>query len=130
NFFQRHAFASGLGCNVEREVNGELIGVCRVVEGSADRLAVERLVGHPVLGFLDDRPLARRFLAITLDGDDVRRVHRAHHIEVLTLSAQFYKLVCNGSKTHDELSFVKSVVAARIYSATPSGPRPRGTTLR
>src|SRR5260221_4590413 len=79
--------AGGFGSDVESEVDGELIGVRAVVERAGHGLAVEGFVRDPVLGFLDDRTLAGGFLAVPFDGDDCRRIHRAHHVEVLASPA-------------------------------------------
>ena len=66
------------------------------------RLEVERLVGAPLLGLLDDRLLPGRLRAVALDGDDVRGVQRAHDVEVLALVAQVEELLGDGLKAHEK----------------------------
>src|SRR6202043_1625787 len=61
---------------------------------------VEGLVGDPILGFLDHRILAGGLLAVAFHRNNVRRVHRAHDVEVLALPAQLHKLAANRSDTH------------------------------
>jgi len=63
--------------------------------------------------------LAGGLLAVTFDGDNVRRIHRAHHIKVLPLPAQFHKLLGNGSKAHDKLLFEKLAVSHHPISSDP-----------
>ena len=65
-----------------------MIGRSAVVERAGHRLAVELPLRAPDLRLPDHRALPGGLLAVPLDRDDVRVVHRAHHVEVLPLAAQ------------------------------------------
>src|SRR6185436_20129012 len=85
DLFDRDTLPGRLGRDVEGEVNGELIWIRAIEERPGNRLAIEGLVRAPIFGFLDHRLLPGGLLSVAFDGDDVRRVHRAHHVEVLAL---------------------------------------------
>src|SRR5207253_180086 len=80
-----------------------------VEERAGHRLSVEGLVRDPVFGLLDDRLLAGRLLAVAFDRDDVGRVQRAHHVEVLALPAELDELGGNGTNAHGDLRWVECV---------------------
>src|SRR5512140_2201662 len=75
DLFERDPLASGVGRNVEGEVDGELVGA--VEERTAGLFAADGVVGLPVLGLLDDRCLAGGFFAAGFDGHDVGRAYIA-----------------------------------------------------
>ena len=57
----------------------------------------------PNLGFADDGLLADRFLAVALDRDHLRRVHRAHDLEVLPLVPQLHEFAGDRLNAHGNL---------------------------
>src|SRR4051794_10315423 len=109
HLLEREALAVGLAGYLQREVDGELPAGLAVAaeERALHGLAVEIVVGDPPLRLLDHRRPAGRLLAVALDRDDVRRVHRAHHLEVLALPAQLHELRRYGLKAHGVISWLK-----------------------
>jgi hypothetical protein len=101
DFFERDPLAGGFGSDIQGEVDGELVGT--VEEGPANLFALDGFVGLPDLGLLDDRRLTGGFLTAAFDGNNVRRVHRAHDVKILALVTQLYKLPGDGLKAHGEL---------------------------
>src|SRR5262249_34731125 len=112
----------------EGEVDGELVGCRAVEERPGHGLAVEGVVGNPVLGFLDHRTLADGLLAVALNRDNVGRVHRVHHVEVLALSTELHKLACDCSKTHGCLQSVECFSVTRGSGARCRASKPTTTT--
>src|SRR5437667_6140301 len=107
DLFEGDALAGGFGGDVEGEIEGELIGVGGVEEWAGDGFAIEGFIGDPVLGFLDHRTLAFGFLSVAFDGNNIGRVHGAHHVKVFALAAQFHKLAGYSSETHRGLLIEK-----------------------
>jgi hypothetical protein len=52
--------------------------------------------------------LAGGLLAVALNRNNARRLHRAHDIDVLALPAQLHKLAGNRSNAHDGLQSLVS----------------------
>jgi hypothetical protein len=103
NFLADDALSGGFGGDVESEVDGELTGTGGVKERAGYCLAIDGFVEDPAIGFLDDWTLAAGLFAVAFDGDDCRRVRRAHDVEVLALAALLNKLLSYFLKTHLEL---------------------------
>src|SRR5262245_20845553 len=92
DLLERHALALGLGRDLEFEMDRELAGT--VEERSSHLLSVDGVVALPDLRLLDDGRLPNGLATVSLDGDDVGRVHRAHDFEVLALSTKIHEPRC------------------------------------
>src|SRR5207248_2300221 len=109
---------------VEGEVNRELIRRGAIEERPGHGFAVKSFVCAPVLGFLDHRALAGGFLAVAFNRNDLRRVHRAHHVEVLALPAQLHKLTGYSSETHSGLLSKGVLMNGASKRRAPCAPLP------
>src|SRR5262245_51095028 len=101
NLFERDAFSVGLSRYFEGEVHGKLIGAVEV--RTSHLFAMDFVVALPDARLLNDRPLSGGFLAVTLHGDDIRGVHRLHHVKVLALVAHVHEFSCDSLDTHGYL---------------------------
>src|ERR1700730_6887043 len=108
DFFEGDALTGGFGRDGQGKEDDELVRVRAIEKRPGHSLSIEGLVGDPVLRFLDYRILAGGFLAVAFNRNNIRRVHRAHDVEVLALPAQLYKLTGNRSNTHDGLQSLVS----------------------
>src|SRR5580700_3953307 len=95
DFFEGDALTGGFGRDVQGKEDYELIRVRAIEKRSCHSLSIEGFVGDPVLRFLDHRILPGGLLAVAFNRNNVRRVHRAHDVEVLALPAQLHKLAGN-----------------------------------
>ena len=117
----RDAIAAGLGGEIDRRVHGEAAGARIAVpedERPADVLAQDVVAALEHLRLVDDHVLADVLLPVGLDGDHLRRVHRAHDLEVLPLVDQLLEFPGDGLNAHGDLLAVRGL---RRTSSTLSG---------
>jgi hypothetical protein len=122
DFFESDALTGGFGRDVQGKEDDELVRVRAIEKRPGHSFSVEGFVGDPILRFLDHRILAGGLVAVAFNRNNVRRVHRAHDVEVLALPAQFHKLAGYRSNAHYELQSLVSRRAQWVDDNTDARP--------